>query len=94
MLQKQVEELIHYFYGDLLAEKALDPVIEVVGVCNPEILHHFPQLRQMYLNQHFQNLSINHRSRHSTLIELPHVVVIYQRNEDPICWHLVSFAPV
>ena len=94
MLQKEVEELVHYRYGNLLAEKALDPVIKVVGVRDSEILHHFPQLRQMYLNQNFENLSINHHSRHSSLIELPHVVVIYQRHQDPICWNLISLAPV
>ena len=80
MLQKQVEELVHYRDRDLLAEKALDPVIEVVGVCDSEILHYFPELGQMNLNQNFENLAINHHSRHPTLIELSHVVVINQRH--------------
>ena len=44
MLQKQVKELVHYRDRNLLAEKALDPIIEVVGVCDTEILHYFPEL--------------------------------------------------
>ena len=49
MLQEEIEKVVHEIDGDLFAEEALDPIIKVIGVSDPEGLHHFPKLRKVDL---------------------------------------------